>query len=112
MGIKEIIQLAIHHSRNGASGVFAVSIPDYGVTPFAKSKNPDKISKEIASYNSIYQKICDENNITFYDITPISLEAKNDLQLLASDQLHPSGLMYQRWVSLILERVDAIQLSR
>jgi len=37
-------------------------------------------------------------------ITDISRKATKDLQLVADDQLHPSGKMYDQWVDKILPR--------
>lgn len=110
--LEQLIQLAIAHSKMGVKGVFAVSIPDYGVTPFAQHKNPTKISREINLYNTVYREICEQNKIAFFDITPISIEAANNLRLLASDQLHPSGLMYQKWVSLVLKEINLSYLNQ
>ncbi len=101
---KELIQLiktAITYSKNGPQNVFLVSIPNWGVTPFAKDRDAEKIGLEIQAFNEVIQKQANEFKLPFIDITPISIEAKTDLSLLASDQLHPSGNMYQLWVKKI-----------
>ncbi len=85
--------------------VFVLSIPDYGVTPFGKQSNGSSISQAIDQYNTIAGQICNSRNIPFYDITEISRDANNDLSLVAGDGLHPSGKMYARWVSGILDDV-------
>ena len=46
--------------------------------------------------------------VTYVDITPISREAENNPELIASDGLHPSGKMYEEWVKLILPEVIMI----
>ena len=109
---KVLLDLAIRHSKKGAEGVFVLSIPDYGVTPFAASKNPSKITREIKLYNTISREICEQKNILFIDITTISREAKTNSSLLADDLLHPSGLMYQQWVSLVLSELRLEHISR
>jgi lysophospholipase L1-like esterase len=46
---------------------------------------------------------------TYYvDITPISREAVNDMDLIASDGLHPSGKMYAMWAVKLLPIVRKI----
>tara|TARA_R110000868_G_scaffold142218_6_gene359413 strand:+ start:561 stop:1244 length:684 start_codon:yes stop_codon:yes gene_type:complete len=102
--LEVLIKLAIKYSKNGREGIFALSIPDYGVTPFASAKNPEKISEEIEAYNNASQAIFEKNGIHFFDICPISKEAKDSPELLAKDQLHPSGLMYQKWVSYLFQK--------
>ena len=50
-------------------------------------------------------RIADEFNVPFYNITPISREAGNNPDLIASDGLHPSELMYKRWVDQFINQV-------
>ena len=70
------------------------------MTPFSESKKLDanKIAKELDDYNAIAKKICKDNGVPFVDITPGSKKARNDRSLIASDGLHPSGIMYSQWV--------------
>ena len=102
---KTLLNTAIARSKKGKQRVFVVSIPNYGVTPFGQSKNPEKITRELKQYNSICRKICKEMEVSFYNITPISLRAKNDNSLVASDGLHPSVKMYRLWIEHIKGRV-------
>ena len=102
----KLINIASQYSKNGKKGVFVLSIPDYGATPFGQQKNPQKIEKEIQGYNAVCREICRENNIPYYEITEISKQAKNDLSLVASDGLHPSGKMYTLWVEQIIESIN------
>lgn len=108
---KALIEIAKSHSKKGAEGVFVLSIPDYGVTPFAANRNPAQISREIELYNTISREICEQKDVLYIDITPISKAAKMNARLLAADGLHPSGLMYQRWVTLILKNLDTVKLK-
>lgn len=99
--IEEAESLCIH----GKKGLFMLSIPDYGVTPFAKNKNPRKISIEIKQYNEMAQSIASDYGIPFYNITGISQKARTDRSLIAEDNLHPSAKMYKLWVSEIKDRI-------
>lgn len=102
--LKTIFTDAINLSKNAEKGVFIVSIPDYGATPFGAS-NADEIGKEIAEYNDVLQRTATQFNLDFYDITPISKRAKSDPALVAGDGLHPSGKMYLLWVESFLDKV-------
>lgn len=96
-----LLNRAIALAGNNTKKVFVLSIPDWGVTPFAKGRDSEKIAAEIAAYNVAIERICDETGVTFFDITPISKQALNNPNYLAKDQLHPSGEMYAAWVKVI-----------
>lgn len=99
---RELLEQAITFAGGDTSRVFVVSIPNYGVTPFASSKNPAKIRAELSAYNQIAQKISAEYTIPFINITPISeLATDNPNTLLAADKLHPSAEMYSKWIEKI-----------
>lgn len=99
-----LLKQAIAFAGNDTSRVFVVSIPDYGVTSFAREKGLDaeKTGEEIDQYNRIAKDIATEYQVTFFDITPISRNAEEQPDLVASDGLHPSGEMYAEWVDLIV----------
>ena len=96
-----LLERAIEYAEGDASRVIVVSIPDYGVTPFAKAKSPDAISKELKQYNAYAKTVAIDHGCQFVNITDASLMAKSDKTLLVDDQLHPSGVQYSAWVNLI-----------
>lgn len=99
---EQLLKQAIELAGGEADRVFVVSIPDYGVTPFAANRNPAKIGEEIDLFNEAGREIAQKYGIDFVDITPGSRKAAQDKELVASDGLHPSGKMYEDWVRLIL----------
>ncbi len=99
---QELLNQAIDFSGGNNQNVFVVSIPDYGVTPFASGSDTQKIYEEIIRYNRIKEDICAQYNIAYLQITEISREAKSDPNLIADDRLHPSGEMYRRWVDEVI----------
>ena len=101
---EELLQTAIELAGGVKEHVFVLSIPDYGKTPFGASKE-EEIAKELDEYNAVSKEICQKYNVDYFDITPISREAKEKPELIARDQLHPSGKMYERWVELIYEDI-------
>lgn len=102
---RQLLERAIALCGGRKDGVFVLSIPDYGYTPFGQSSQT-RISSEIDQYNQINKDITQEMGIVYYDITPISREAINKPEYLASDQLHPSGKMYAKWVDQIVNSSD------
>ena len=99
---RELLETAIALCGGDKEGVFVLSIPDYGYTPFGQSAR-EMISAEINAYNQINRDITSEMDIAYFDITPISREALSKPEYLASDNLHPSGEMYARWVDFMFE---------
>jgi lysophospholipase L1-like esterase len=100
-----LIKWAIQHSVHGASGIFTVSIPNYGVTPFGQARGEDTIKAELLAYDAKAKEICQRFGIPFFDITPISELTKDNPTFIADDQLHPSGLQYTEWVRSFASQV-------
>ncbi len=108
---KKILNSAITFAQGNKNRVFVISIPDYGVTPFATGQNRYAITQQIDLFNSINKDEATKAGVNYLDITDISRRAANDLSLLANDGLHPSGKMYGLWVERLLPLVKA-QLSK
>ena len=104
--LRILFKKAISLCKKGEKGVFALSIPDYGVTPFGKDQK-ERIQKEIDKWNLVYKNISKEFNISFYNITEISRQAEHEPDLIASDKLHPNGKMYLLWVKHIIKDVKS-----
>ena len=83
--------------------VIVVSIPDWGVTRFARSKGRDaaRIASEIDAFNAAARTIAANSGIVFVDITADSRAAGDADDLLVADGLHPSATQYARWTALI-----------
>lgn len=102
---EEILMKAIRYSGNRKERVIILSIPDWGVTPFATGRDREMISAEIDAYNSANREIAERHHIYYIDITPWTREAATDPSLLSSDGLHPSGKEYKRWAKRIVAYV-------
>lgn len=85
--------------------VFVLSIPDWGVTPFAAGHDRAFIASEIKAFNRINARLSYQYGVQYIAITEISREAGKHPSLNAADGLHPSGEMYRRWVDLLIDRV-------
>jgi len=100
----EVLNKAIALANNNPKNVIVVSIPDWGVSPFAENRDRDKISREIDLYNSVKKEETIKKQVRFIDITAISRRALNNNIYIASDNLHFSGAMYQLWANEILSK--------
>jgi lysophospholipase L1-like esterase len=101
----ELIDQSILFAGRDTGRVFVLSIPDWGVTPFASGMDREKIAREIDQYNAINKEITLSKGIVWIDVTGISRLAETDLTLIAGDGLHPSGKMYTEWVRLALPEI-------
>lgn len=101
----EFIQLldrSVALGNQKGANVLVLSIPDWGVMPFAEGRDREQIAQEIDQFNTVIQTVCRDRNIAFFDITAISREATTNSMMVAQDGLHPSETMYARWVDTVL----------
>ncbi len=97
-----LLKRAIGFAGGRPARVIVVSIPDWGVTPFASGRDRKKIAAEIDAFNAINRKEAIHAGARYADITPVSRHAATDASLVAHDGLHPSARMYAEWVGVIL----------
>lgn len=102
---EELLQIAIKFAGGKKENVFVVSIPDYGKTPFGATKE-EQIKKELGAYNKVSKSIAKKYGVEYFNITPISRTAKFHPELIANDDLHPSGKMYTKWVELMEKKIE------
>ena len=96
-----LLQRAIALADAHAERVLVLSIPDWGVTPFARSelRSPRRIARELDAYNAAARDVCEAQGVAFVDITGISRDGGDAAAMLAEDGLHPSAAMYARWTA-------------
>ncbi len=78
--------------------VLVLSIPDWGVSPFAadSGRDPARIAAEIDAFNAIARATAEERGATFVELTGLSRAL--GAAALTGDRLHPSGGQYAAWV--------------
>ena len=100
------LQKAIALAGNRKDHVFVLSIPDWGVTPFAQGQGRARIGREIDQFNAVCRGECAKQNVAFIDITPISKKAAEDRTLVADDGLHPNTKGYRVMAPIALEAIN------
>ncbi len=95
-----LLERAIGFAGGDPSRVIVVSIPDWGVTPFAGGSDRARIATEIDAFNAAAEKIAGGAGVAFVDVTAISRSGA--VGLVADDGLHPSAEQYRLWVAAIL----------
>jgi lysophospholipase L1-like esterase len=98
---QRLIARSIAFAHGEARRVIAISIPDWGATPFASGRDRDLIAREIEAYNERSRKLALRARVAWVDVTPASRATLFEPSLVTADGLHPSGQMYARWADLI-----------
>lgn len=102
-----LLSRAVRFAGGDARRILVLSIPDWGVTPFAQGHDPARIAAEIDAFNAINRAEATAVGARYVDVTPVSRRATTDPTLIADDGLHPSGAMYAEWARLALPEVLA-----
>jgi lysophospholipase L1-like esterase len=101
--LRWLLNFAIQRAAGNARRVILLSIPDWGVTPFAKDRDTKAIAAQIDAFNEAKRAEALGAGCHYVDITDISrLAGEGRSELLAEDGLHPSREMYQLWCERIL----------
>jgi lysophospholipase L1-like esterase len=98
---EQLLQWAITLSGNRPGRVIVLSIPDWGVTPFAAGRDRAQIAREIDLFNQANAAISDRYATQYINITTGTREAAIDETLVAADGLHPSAKEYAKWAQAI-----------
>jgi lysophospholipase L1-like esterase len=101
----QLLTQAIHFANGHSDKVIVLSIPDWGVTPFAEGKDRALIALEIDAYNAAAQQITLLHKCHFINITDSTRANGLKEDFLAEDQLHPSGKEYTVWAERLAERI-------
>jgi lysophospholipase L1-like esterase len=101
---KQLLAQAMAYANNKPANVFVLSIPDWGVTPFAEGRDRHKIAQEIDNYNAACREITLANKCHYIEITE-STRQNTSPDYLAGDGLHPSGKEYAVWANKLEEAV-------
>ena len=96
--LRELLEIAISRCKTKHHGVFMLSIPDYGVTPFAVVKGKTNAIETLDKYNAFAQELCKEYGIAFFNITELSQNLSKDEFYLHTDKLHPNEKQYLAWM--------------
>lgn len=102
-----LLKRALRFTHNNSHRVIVLSIPDWGVTPFAEGRDSLQIAGQIDEYNAANKLLAEKYKVHYINITPGTREAAEDKQLLAEDGLHPSAKEYKRWATTLAAIIKA-----
>jgi lysophospholipase L1-like esterase len=100
---RALLRRAVGLAGARAARVVVVSIPDWGVTPFAAREGRDAtaIARAIDAFNAVACAETGAAGVRWVDVTAIS-RAPDARGELVADGLHPSAAQYARWAEAIL----------
>ncbi|MGB2790403.1 MAG: SGNH/GDSL hydrolase family protein [Dokdonella sp.] len=103
-----LIDFAIGKANGRAQRVMVLSIPDWGVTPFAAAQGADaeRVAAHIDHFNAIARELSIARGTAWIDVTDISRGAGRDM--LTNDGLHPSAEQYALWAERVLPAARAV----
>jgi lysophospholipase L1-like esterase len=104
----QLLDKAIQLAGGIKERVFVLSIPDYSVTPFVPADDKQRVTKEIDWFNEINFLITSAYGVSYTNITPSTQQAATNTSLIATDNLHPSGLEYKKWAELLAPKMIAV----
>ena len=108
-----LLNKSVEYAGGNPQRVIVLSIPDWGVTPFAHGQGGERIARDIDAFNAVNREETEKAGAQYVYITPISREAAHDTTLIAPDGLHPSGKMYMEWAKLAyLAALKVLEVSK
>jgi lysophospholipase L1-like esterase len=96
---RALLRRAIGFAGGDASRVVVLSIPDWGVTPFAEGRDRAQVAREIDAFNAIAHQETGDAGSHWLDVTPASRRAPASV---VGDGLHPDAAQYHEWAALAL----------
>lgn len=102
----QLLKTSVAFAKDNTHHVFVLSIPDWGVTPFANGRNLEKITEQIDAYNRINKEESKKAGVNYINITSLYREIGDEPAYLATDKLHPSGKMYEKWAKLVANAME------
>jgi lysophospholipase L1-like esterase len=99
---RTLLGRAVDFAGHAPGRVLVLSIPDWGVTPFAEGRDRTRIGAEIEQFNAVSREEAERTGARYVDVLPTSRLAAGAPHLSAADGLHPAGAMYALWADLAL----------
>jgi lysophospholipase L1-like esterase len=113
-GFAALLAQALRLAGARATRVLGVSIPDWGVTPFARqdARAPQAIATAIDQFNALARARVLRAGAAWVDVTGASRGAGQTPGQLCADGLHPGPAQYARWVDGALLQASLHALRR
>ncbi len=109
-----LLSQAVAFAGDLPTRVIVLSIPDWGVTTFARrdGHDADQVAREIDVFNAANREETARQGAVYVNVTTISRQAATLPVWIADDGLHPTGAMYGAWVKILLPVVKDMLRGR
>jgi lysophospholipase L1-like esterase len=101
-GFRRLLAQAVGFAGGAPARVIVLSIPDWGVSPFAADRDRPAVAREIDAFNAAARAEATRLGAAWVDVTGASRAAGDAARAYAADGLHPSGAAYAEWAALVL----------
>ena len=88
--------------------VVVLSIPDWGMSPFAADRDRATITRQIDQFNAVAWQESAKAGVNYVDITPMTRQVTSDASQFAVDGLHYSGKQMKLWAEKALPVVEGL----
>lgn len=105
-GFEGLLRQAAGFAGGRTGRVVVLSIPDWGMTPFAEGRDRGAIGSAIDAFNAVNREATAAAGARYVDITANSRTA-TDRSRFVTDGLHPSGAVHAEWAALALDAATA-----
>ena len=109
-GFQRLLEMVAQRAH--LSRLLVLSIPDWGVTPFAAGRDRSAIAAAVDTFNGEEMGLVEAAGARWLDIAPLSREAASNPALVAEDGLHFSPLAHRLVAEAALEPALEILASR
>jgi lysophospholipase L1-like esterase len=102
---RAVLGAAVQLARDTPTRVIVVSIPDWGVTPFNRTRDAAVVARAIDAFNAVNLAEARATGTHYVNVTDLS---RGDPLSVVADGLHPNASMYARWAARIAPVAAAI----
>ena len=97
----ELVKTARQLLSKPTDGLVLLSIPDWGVSPFAADRNRVTIAAEIDAYNAVIRAQSNQVGVPYLNWTGLTRSFAGQPDAFAPDRLHPSARQYSAWAEFL-----------
>lgn len=101
LDLEQLVVEAGNLLRHPPGGMLLLSIPDWGVSPFAADRDRAAIAADIDAFNAVIQTVALRFACPFIDWTALTRSFAGQPEAFAPDGLHPSAQQYRAWANFL-----------
>jgi lysophospholipase L1-like esterase len=99
---RSLLRRMVRYVQGDPTRAVVLSIPDWGVTPFAVGQDRAAIAGQIDAFNASNEALTREAGLSYINLTALSRDLGWNPEMFVRDGLHPSPLQYNAWARLVL----------